>query len=373
MKKRLLVFHSALTPYRIDFFNALAEHFECTVVFVSRNNINQPFEQEELFKKCLFKRDYLDMRIQLPQNRVMNFGYMYRILKYKPDIVIGAEYGLPTLLPYLYKKLFHLKYTLYTICDDSLNIAITGGSRVRRELRDFLIKRLNGVILVSDKVAEWYSSHFKLKQRPIVFPIIYNETPYRAMLQRIIPISKTYQEQYDLINKKVVLFVGRLTEVKNIPLLIQAFAQLHTDDNARLVIVGDGDMRENLLSMAQKAGMENKIIFPGRFEGDKLYAWYNIADLFVLPSTYEPFGAVIVEALEAGCPVLCSERAGSATLINSRDGQIFNPENEKDLSSLLSQYIEKIEYKDIDSKAARPSLLPCSFHDSVKNMIELLH
>ena len=305
MKKRLLVFHSALTPYRIDFFNALAEHFECTVVFVSRNNINQPFEQEELLKKCLFKRDYMDMRIQLPQNRVMNFGYMYRILKYKPDIVIGAEYGLPTLLPYLYKKLFHLKYTLYTICDDSL------------KLRDFLIKRLNGVILVSDKVAEWYSSHFKLKQRPIVFPIIYNETPYRAMLQRIIPVSKTYQEQYDLINKKVVLFVGRLTEVKNIPLLIQAFAQLHTDDNARLVIVGDGDMRENLLSMVQKVGMENKIIFPGRFEGDKLYAWYNIADLFVLSSTYEPFGAVIVEALEAGCHVLCSERAGAANLINS--------------------------------------------------------
>ena len=114
MKKRLLVFHSALTPYRIDFFNALAEHFECTVVFVSRNNINQPFEQEELFKKCLFKRDYLDMRIQLPQNRVINFGYMYRILKYKPDIVIGAEYGLPTLFTLSVQKTISFKiYPIY--------------------------------------------------------------------------------------------------------------------------------------------------------------------------------------------------------------------------------------------------------------------
>ena len=97
MKKRLLVFHSALTPYRIDFFNALAEHFECTVVFVSRNNINQPFEQEELLKKCLFKRDYMDMRIQLPQNRVMNFGYMYRHLQSKPESVIGSDYDLPSI------------------------------------------------------------------------------------------------------------------------------------------------------------------------------------------------------------------------------------------------------------------------------------
>ena len=94
MKKRLLIFHSALTPYRIDFFNVLATYFDCTVIFVSRNNKNQPFCQKELFEKCHFKRRYMDIRIVLPQNRVLNIGYLYYILKYKPDIVIGAEYGL---------------------------------------------------------------------------------------------------------------------------------------------------------------------------------------------------------------------------------------------------------------------------------------
>lgn len=69
----------------------------------------------------------MDIRIVLPQNRVLNIGYLYYILKYKPDIVIGAEYGLPTILPYLYKKLFLRKYTVYTICDDSIDIAENGG------------------------------------------------------------------------------------------------------------------------------------------------------------------------------------------------------------------------------------------------------
>lgn len=120
--KRLLIFHSALAPYRIDFFNALAKHYLCHIVFLSRNNRNQPFRQKRLLEKARFEYSYMDMKLII-NNRDINFGYMYNILKYKPDIVIGGEYGLPTLLPLFYRKLFRKKYSIYTICDDSLKIS----------------------------------------------------------------------------------------------------------------------------------------------------------------------------------------------------------------------------------------------------------
>ena len=373
MKKRLLIFLSALTPYRIDFFNVLATYFDCTVIFVSRNNKNQPFCQKELFEKCHFKRRYMDIRIVLPQNRVLNIGYLYYILKYKPDIVIGAEYGLPTILPYLYKKLFLRKYTVYTICDDSIDIAENGGSLARKKLRNYFVKRLDGLILVSQDVARWYSSHFPLKQPPIVFPIVYNEDLYQRMLGQIMPISKVHQEHFGLKNKKIILFVGRLTEVKNIPLLIKAFYKLSDADDVRLVLVGDGDKKDELKTLVQNLHLEDKVIFAGRFEGDKLYAWYNIANLFVLPSIYEPFGAVTAEALEAGCQVLCSDRAGSSGLINETNGKTFDPTNGNYLADLLAQSISTMTYIDIDDRKPRPSLLPYSFDNYVKNMIDLLH
>lgn len=276
----------------------------------------------------------MDIRIVLPQNRVLNIGYLYYILKYKPDIVIGAEYGLPTILPYLYKKLFLRKYTVYTICDDSIDIAENGGSLARKKLRNYFVKRLDGLILVSQDVARWYSSHFPLKQPPIVFPIVYNEDLYQRMLGQIMPISKVHQEHFGLKNKKIILFVGRLTEVKNIPLLIKAFYKLSDADDVRLVLVGDGDKKDELKTLVQNLHLEDKVIFAGRFEGDKLYAWYNIANLFVLPSIYEPFGAVTAEALEAGCQVLCSDRAGSSGLINETNGKTFDPTNGNYLADL---------------------------------------
>ena len=102
--KRLLIFHSALAPYRVDFFNAIAEHYVCHIAFLSRNNRNQPFCQEELLRDAKFSCSYLDKKVVL-KDRDLNIGYIQEIKRFKPDIIIGGEYGLPLIVPYLFRRI----------------------------------------------------------------------------------------------------------------------------------------------------------------------------------------------------------------------------------------------------------------------------
>lgn len=366
--KRLLIFHSALAPYRLDFFNALAGHFRCHIVFLSRNNRNQPFQQDALLQNAKFEYSYMDIKLVV-KGRDINWGYLHNIMKYKPDIIIGGEYGLPTLLPLIYKKLFRKKYTIYTICDDSLKIAeeCTG---IRKRLRDFIVRRIDGNIFISNDVASWYAKKYNINKKWIVFPIIKDECLYRNVLKEALPISLKYLQQYTLIGFKIVLFIGRLTDVKNISTLISAFSLLKSS-NYKLVIVGDGELKNALIKQVHVLNISNQVLFAGRSEGKELYAWYNLADLFVLPSIYEPFGAVTAEALQAGCPVLCSKNAGSSSLIcEGFNGNLFPPEDVNELSQLMERYLSKAQTS--EEKKVRPSKLVGSFEEYFNKMINKL-
>ena len=82
--------------------------------------------------------------------------------------------------------------------------------------------------------------------------------------------------------------------------------------------------------------------FAGKKEGVQLLAYYNVAQLFVLPSQYEPFGTVVNEALLAGCYTLCTKVAGAACLIKpGQNGELFDSSSAEQLAALLSNALCK--------------------------------
>jgi glycosyltransferase involved in cell wall biosynthesis len=125
-------------------------------------------------------------------------------------------------------------------------------------------------------------------------------------------------QEHQLSGKKVVLMVGRLVTVKRLDRLIEGFAvarEFHPD--LRLVLVGEGPERIALERLAADIGLDDSVIFAGHREGRELYAWFSIASVFVLTSELETWGAVVNEALVAGVPVVCSDRAGARVLIEN--------------------------------------------------------
>jgi glycosyltransferase involved in cell wall biosynthesis len=105
----------------------------------------------------------------------------------------------------------------------------------------------------------------------------------------------------------VIGFVGRLDPCKDLGFLFEACAAAQLPPNARLLIVGDGPDRERLERLAIERGVNDRILWAGRLA--EPHAAYAAMDLFVLPSVYEAFGNVVLEAMALGVPVIARRRS----------------------------------------------------------------
>lgn len=123
-----------------------------------------------------------------------------------------------------------------------------------------------------------------------------------------------------LDGKRILLTVGRLASneaYKGQDRVMQAMpAILDQIPNAVYVVVGDGDDRHRLESLARKLSLEQHVRFMGTVEGEELISLYRAADLFVMPSEGEGFGIVFLEAMACGCPALGLNFGGSVDALS---------------------------------------------------------
>ncbi|KQN22939.1 hypothetical protein ASE86_14270 [Sphingomonas sp. Leaf33] len=102
-----------------------------------------------------------------------------------------------------------------------------------------------------------------------------------------------------------IISVGTLKPPKNQTLLIDAFALLRKQRPARLVILGEGEMRETLEARIAQHGLQDEVLLPGFFVDP--WPFYTTADVFVLSSDYEGYGNVLVEAMYAGLQIVSTD------------------------------------------------------------------
>jgi glycosyltransferase involved in cell wall biosynthesis len=162
------------------------------------------------------------------------------------------------------------------------------------------------------------------------------------------------KEKYGCGSKKVFLFVGRLTEVKNVELLIRAFDKVKKEnDNVALCLVGDGNLRESLQNLTSEISLKD-VYFAGYKGFPDNVEFYKMADVFVLPSSHEPWGLVVNEAMIMELPLIVSSKVGCRLdLVNEgENGFIFENENEKDLVAkmidILNADLTKMGNKSFD-------------------------
>ncbi len=117
----------------------------------------------------------------------------------------------------------------------------------------------------------------------------------------------------------LLLFVGRLRYYKGLDDLLRALPRV---PDAHLLVVGDGPMRAEWETLARELGLADRVHFLGDLPDADLPASYAVADLFVLPANAraEAFGTVLLEAMAAGLPLICTE-VGSGTSFVNRHGE----------------------------------------------------
>jgi glycosyltransferase involved in cell wall biosynthesis len=149
------------------------------------------------------------------------------------------------------------------------------------------------------------------------------------------PVQRDHQE---------ILYVGQLIVRKRVDLLLQAFSQLDVP-SARLRIIGQGAEAQNLQRLAGQLGVAGRVSFSPGMPNAETVAAMAAADVLVLPSRFDGWGAVVNEALMVGTPVICSDRCGASDVIeNGRNGFVFEAGNAHALQDCLQRFCEDFQW-----------------------------
>ena len=184
---------------------------------------------------------------------------------------------------------------------------------------------------------KYYLQHFGIPEEKIrVAQMTVDVDRIAAMAAKIRKRRKTIRSAINVGDAETLfVYVGRLEPWKGIRLLLEAFASLELLD-VRLMVVGDGSCRP----LVEKAAAEDtRIRFIGRRNFEGVVEAFAISDIAVIPSSFEPWGLVVNEALAAGTAVIASDRVGSVDdlVIHGTTGIIFPFDDGDTLAALMFQ------------------------------------
>jgi glycogen synthase len=126
---------------------------------------------------------------------------------------------------------------------------------------------------------------------------------------------KDFRKNFALPEEKIILYVGRLVYEKGIHVLINAAPKILDKVDAKFIIVGSGYMKEQLLNIVRSMGLEHKVLFEGFLDEQTLLKLQKCADVSVVPSLFEPFGIVALEAMAAKSAIVVSDTGGLSEIV----------------------------------------------------------
>lgn len=359
--KKALIFYTYLPPWRIDIFNYLETIYDLRIYFTLPKEDGFIYNQSDLIKKLKAKSYFLTSGFKM-FGLNFRFGLLSILRKEKPQIVFTHEYSPTTVFLAVFKffKLFNFKLVITT----SDNIEIANNKHwLRYFIIHFVLNISDAMIVYSEGVKSFYSKFKNLQIE--VCPNIQNPERIR-LLDKEIASETINLKRTGLMPDRFILFVGRLEIEKGVDLLFHAFSEVKIND-IKLVVIGKGSQKNNLRQLAVNLKINENIIFIDEIYGVSLYSFFSNAIFLVLPSRYEPFGAVVNEALILGCPVLISDKAGAVQFVlNQFNGYIINVNNHL-------EFCESI-YKILELSSSLPryqNLMIKDYNEYVKNFYKV--
>jgi UDP-glucose:(heptosyl)LPS alpha-1,3-glucosyltransferase len=240
------------------------------------------------------------------------------------------------------------------------------------ERKMFQSAKLRAAICVSQMVKAEIRTHFDVPEHKL--HVIYNGVdtakfnPQLASLHRAPVRAALGWPEQDV----VLLLVGSGFERKGVGVTIEALRELPA--HVRLLVVGKDKLMERYRALARRLGLGSRVEFTG---GQKdVLPYYGAADIFVMPSVYEPFGNVILEAFASGLPVVTSTKCGGGELIeNGREGYVVDALDVRGIAAALSALTDPAR-RQAAGAAARRRAESCtwkamagSFNDLYTNLL----
>tara|TARA_A100001037_G_C15153857_1_gene641883 strand:+ start:8724 stop:9872 length:1149 start_codon:yes stop_codon:yes gene_type:complete len=206
------------------------------------------------------------------------------------------------------------------------------------------------VTAISKKGKEEIFRHYGLDKIPVIYNGVNTEEFSLANEKDRLSLRNEFGLPEDA---SLVLYIGGGFFRKGLSFLIEAFSKLsvQTRKNTFLLVIGRG-AKSSYMKKIRKLNIKKNVFFLGSLENTARF--YKGADVFVLPSLYEPFGNVCLEALSSGLLCIFSSRCGGAEIItNGENGFVLqDPTNPKEISELLEKCLSLVNKEPI-AKSAR--------------------
>ena len=301
------------------------------------------------------------------------------IKKWKLDIIHShTEFSIGTFARLISKQLnIPLVHTYHTMYEEYIYYITKGYfDSASKKLVEYLTlflcdKTIDELIVPTEKAKELFKDKYKVKRDVYVIPSGIDTTRfYKENIDKneIINLKK------DLGLKKtdfIVLYVGRIAKEKSIDFLINNFnSVLKQIPKAKMIIVGDGPEIKDLIDLAKKEGLENKIIFAGKAPWTDVPKYYSLCDVFVTASKTETQGLTVMEAMGASKPVVAiRDESFELMITDKKDGLFFD--DEKSYVDMIYEVYKNKKLRDEISFNARLTADKYSPYNYAKNVLKV--
>jgi rhamnosyl/mannosyltransferase len=233
-------------------------------------------------------------------------------------------------------------------------------------LKKFL-KKADAIIVTNPRIMETSDILKDFKEKCHLIPSGIDLKKFELTDQ----IKEKVQKIHKKYGKPLVLFVGRLVYYKGIEFLIEAFK----DIDAKLIIIGSGPLKEKLLRLAKRLGIERKLYFLSRVSDNDLVSFYHACDIFVLPSIAktEAFGLVQLEAMACQKPVISTNLPTGVPWINQDKvtGLVVPPKDAKALADALNLLLKNKDLRKIYGQNAKERAKDFAKEKMIEKIIKL--
>ncbi|MBO0933560.1 glycosyltransferase [Fibrella aquatilis] len=321
LNNTIVFWQNMISPHQAAYINALSETNQFYKIIYS---VDQGLSI-----------DRVEMGLEMPYLNP-NIEVVYAANEEKISTLLSIEHSI-----HIFEGIKGYK-TGWTIIQKALNlncmvgvmsesIDLRGYRFILRHMASILIerryiKKINFFLCISSRASRWYS--FCGAPDHKLFQFTYVVEPKR---NDVLCTSSIFR----------IIFVGSLIKRKGVDILLSAL-NMCKNHNWELFIVGNGPEEEFLMRLSLQFNIEKRIKFMKYLPNEQVVQTMQTADLLVLPSRYDGWGAVVNEALMVGTPVVCSTSCGASDLINNSSvGDVFKSGNHQDLSKILQTRIQR--------------------------------
>jgi glycosyltransferase involved in cell wall biosynthesis len=190
---------------------------------------------------------------------------------------------------------------------------------------------------------------------------------------RFTPEGDNHRRSLGLDGKQVVLGVGRFVPIKNMPLLIEAFATVaRANRDAHLVLIGEGPEEASLKAHADRLGIASRVTFAGYVAQDDLAPYYRSADLFVLSSDFDNSPNVVLEAMACGVPVVATDVGGVAAYVDAAGGELVGRRDAPALADAIGRWLSNtVRRQEAGASNRRRAVDEFSWRASAQRLLQI--